>query len=171
MPPVLLRPFLLPPTPPSGSSAPPVLLADTLLPPVGCGMSPLSAQAKRQTWAAPRPGWASAPFARKWGETAGGPGSRGALGAHLDGERDVRVGTEAPAPVAGAVVEAAACTGTDVGVRPGHPLTCHVPPTPGSVPRKALGLQVGRVNRAPGHVTIPCHHGHPWGCPHGCSHH
>lgn len=120
---------------------------------------------------APRPGWASAPFSTVRGKTEWEgwvPGR--ALGAHLDGERDVCVGTEAPAPVAGAVVEAAACTGTDVGVRPGHPLTCRVPPTRGSAPGKALGLQMDKVNRAPGHVTIPCHHGHSWRCPHGCSH-
>lgn len=46
--------------------------------------------------------------------------------AHLDGQCDVRIGAEAPAPVTGAVVEASTCGKADtVWSEPGTPLPLH----------------------------------------------
>ena len=66
--------------------------------------------------------------------------------AHLDGERDVCVGAEAPAPVAGAVVEAAACEDSRgvararLKAQTPPPTFLPVPP-PRSAPRDGSGLQ------------------------------
>lgn len=46
-------------------------------------------------------------------------GFQGGSGAYLDGKRDVRVGAEAPTPVAGAMVEAATCQERHMWAAPG----------------------------------------------------
>lgn len=65
---------------------------------------------------------------------------------HLDGKCDVRVGAEAPAPVAGAVVEAAACEDSHGVGRAGQG---HAPGAPSVLPGTALGLQAGQANGPP----------------------
>ena len=73
---------------------------------------------------------------------------------YLDGKCDVRVGAEAPAPVAGAVVEAAACEDSHgvgragQGHAPGAPHPC--PPRDSSGPPGWPGKQT-----PPGQVTAP----------------
>lgn len=94
-------------------------------------------------------------------------------GAHLDGECDVGIGAEAPAPVAGAVMEAATCgghtwvwSGPGSRTRPRHsrPLCLPSVPSPLSSQEGSCGSRLESELS-----TWACHH--PWGrrllCPHG----
>lgn len=78
--------------------------------------------------------------------------------AHLDGQCDVRIGAEAPAPVTGAVVEAATCgEGRRDEVRARHHPQLYPARTCACLaPRdRLLELRFGKVNQAPEQVAIP----------------
>ena len=118
------------------------------------------------------------PFVRKCAENTGLGGVQGgswrrspspppvtSARTHLDGKCNVRVGAEAPSPVAGAVVEAAACEDSRGVGRAGQG---HAPGAPSILPGTALGLQAGQANGPPRGRSPPpgpwvggqlCHHG------------
>lgn len=82
--------------------------------------------------------------------------------AHLDGERDVCVGAEAPAPVAGAVVEAAACEDSRGVARArlkAQTPPSHLPPR-APLPAQLPGMAPGSRLPKSADPAWACHH--PW---------